>query len=215
MNDIGKKYHRLTIIGTAERTWDRRSQVRVRCDCGTENVVVLSSLKSGRPKSCGCWKIDFPGARTHGKTETGEYRVWSHMIGRCYNETDHKYPDYGARGIRVCERWRESFNAFLVDMGPRPSPEHSIDRRDNAGNYEPANCHWATATVQGQNKRNNVRITLDGESLVVAEVERRLGISRGSIVQVVRTQGLTHQAAVDRYVAKRRYLSSATPAGSA
>lgn len=89
----------------------------------------------------------------HGGVGTPEYRIWTHMKGRCLNETDARYADYGGRGIIVCDRWVESFAAFLADMGPRPSKSHSIDRIDNDGGYEPSNCRWATDQEQSLNKR--------------------------------------------------------------
>jgi hypothetical protein len=75
------------------------------------------------------------------------------MKTRCYNEKAPKYPNYGGRGIKVCDRWLHSFENFLADMGPKPGPEYSIDRKENDGDYEPGNCRWATPTQQAQNRR--------------------------------------------------------------
>ncbi len=115
--------------------------------------------------------------RTHGHAvaETRTYRTWQHMLGRCKT-----HPAYVARGIVVCDRW-QSFEAFLADMGERP-PGRSLDRVDNAGNYEPGNCRWATPREQQANMRTNVFLEYDGARLIVSEWARRVGIDRGTIV---------------------------------
>jgi hypothetical protein len=90
---------------------------------------------------------------THGLYGIPEYRAWAAMKSRCSNPKHPRWKYYGARGITVCERWLASFNNFWADMGPRPSPTHCLDRRDNDGNYEPANCHWATGDESRINRR--------------------------------------------------------------
>lgn len=97
----------------------------------------------------------------HGMTETSEYNTWCKMIARCHSPKDSRYEYYGARDIKVCDRWRNSFLAFYEDMGKRPSLEHSIDRTDNNGNYELENCRWATSSQQALNKRL-LRSTISG-----------------------------------------------------
>jgi hypothetical protein len=138
-----------------------KSKVRwlCRCDCGAELAVKVDALRSGNTKSCGCAKIDGLIARTlkHGNARAGaktsEYTIWKTMKDRCFRPANPRFKDWGGRGITVCARWRDSFGAFLADMGPRPSTRHSIDRIDNDGNYEPGNCRWATGLQQAANKR--------------------------------------------------------------
>jgi hypothetical protein len=99
------------------------------------------------------------------------------MKQRCGMTQGREYVYYGCRGITVCERWRESFEAFFADMGPRPSPKHSIDRIDNNGNYEPGNVRWATWAQQQNNRRSNIRVTIDDESMTLAQAAHKFGIS--------------------------------------
>src|SRR5574337_460855 len=98
-----------------------------RCVCGKERDVRVTDLRRGRNRSCGCTR-SYDHVTTHGKTDTAEYRIWRGMICRCHNPARSCFQIYGGRGISVCERWRKSFLDFLVDIGTRPSPRHSLER---------------------------------------------------------------------------------------
>jgi hypothetical protein len=118
-----------------------------------------------------------------GRSHSREYQVWRSMRGRCDRSTDRQFRDYGARGIKVCDRWLgpTGFVNFIADMGERPSSLHSIDRIDNDGPYSPDNCRWATRSEQQRNTRANRVLTLSGQSLSVAEWAERIGIPQTTI----------------------------------
>lgn len=150
----GERFGRLVIhefIGSDSR----HPRVRCLCDCGKWCEPHWGNVKRGVTQSCGCLHNEqlSKRAKTHGLTKTIEYRIWADMISRCERPTATGYKDYGDRGIGVCQTWRQSFVAFLADVGQRPSPLHSIDRINNDGNYEPGNVRWATKSEQRLNQR--------------------------------------------------------------
>ncbi len=108
------------------------------------------------------------------------------MKQRCYSHNKRNFADYGGRGIMVCERWRNSFENFLADMGPRPTPLHSIDRIDNSLGYDPANCRWATRTEQNRNKRSNRYMTMNGRTMILTDWAIETGIKRETIKERIR-----------------------------
>jgi len=182
----GSRYGRLTVISEAERykapSGHTERRVLCECDCGNRRVVLLNSVRSGRTHSCGCLANDATAARnrrnaTHRMSKSPTYLCWYSMRQRCNNTHHQAYAKYGGRGITVCERWEHSFENFLEDMGPRPSAEHSIDRIENDGNYDPENCRWASATQQGRNKHNNVLLSCHGDTMCQSEWAERIGIT--------------------------------------
>jgi len=149
-----------------------------RCDCGEDREAAGYDVRRGKVidcRTCGAERLRLASVK-HDRSLTNEYAIWTGMKTRCFNSHAAAYPDYGGRGITVCERWL-SFDAFLVDIGPRPSLTHSIERRDNDGNYEPSNCYWATLSEQAMNKRSTVRVEFRGETVTVQELSERTGVS--------------------------------------
>lgn len=182
---LGKRYGRLTIVCEAPRRLTSAGRpIRVfqcHCDCGTTVDVSLSDLRSGHTSSCGCLhrqvvaKLGRSNA-THGMTDSLTWKSWKSMLDRCYGEHRTDNHNYKARGIIVCERWRHSFEAFLADMGERPSRRHSIERIDNDGHYEPGNCCWATPEQQGRNRRTNHNMTMNGQTMCLKDWANKVGI---------------------------------------
>lgn len=187
-NDLtGTRFGRLTVVTLADR---RKKAWRwlCRCDCGNERIVWQSHLTAGRTLSCRCLAREVTRARsiTHGcspvKRATPEYRTWNYIITRCENPKSKNYPDYGGRGIRICPAWRESFETFLADVGPRPSAGHSIDRYpDVNGHYEPGNVRWATKKQQMRNTRRSRMLTLNGREQCIAAWSEELNLSQDVI----------------------------------
>ena len=134
-------------------------------------------------------------AESTSRKRSPEYMAWAQMKLRCLNPKSPKYPRYGGRGISVCSAWLE-FDAFIADMGARPSPDHSIDRIDNDGDYEPSNCRWATRTQQQRNREANRRLTHDGETATLAEWAERLGISTATLYSRVGRLGWSVEKAL-------------------
>lgn len=162
----GNVYGRLTLLKHAPRGKQlRHVHWWCRCTCGTVKIIAQTSMRQGLTLSCGCHRRELNALlhRTHGQAGTPLYHIWQLMVRRCYKPGAQNYLRYGGRGIRVCARWRHSFAAFASDMAPRPSPQHSIERINNEGHYEPGNCTWATRREQGANKRNNVWVTYKGQ----------------------------------------------------
>jgi hypothetical protein len=181
LNWIGEKYGRLTVRELHSRRGNKKLFFCV-CDCGAERVVQDSNLRSGHTTSCGCRHDEQRRLthRTHGQTKTAEHDIWVNIKQRCLNPSNPAFPRYGGRGITICPEWRDDFAAFFAHVGPRPSPDMSIDRIDNDRGYEPGNVRWATNSEQARNRRplprNGQKHELDGRWWTVQEIAKERGI---------------------------------------
>lgn len=193
----GKQFSRLRVLYyEGLRKWV------CQCSCGKMRVVSAGHLKSGNTKSCGCLQKDTNIARLtkHGGAAQGsrsEYQIWKGIRKRIYNSRAASYSRYGGRGISICERWEDSFENFLADMGARPSPQHSVDRRDNDGDYCPENCYWATASQQNRNTGRKLILTYKGESKPLAEWAESIGMRYRQLYRRIYTNKMTLEHAIE------------------
>lgn len=194
----GQTFNGLTTIEVSRR---RKCGIVVwlcRCECGNTTESGTQELRAGIKKSCGCWpKNSQHRRRTHaativslgtvGRMENG-YNIWTGVKQRCFTKSCRSYPNYGGRGITMAGHWRygdgerTGYECFMADMGPRPSLQHSIDRINPDGNYEPGNCRWADAESQQNNKRGVRKITAFGKTMSGAKWSREFGVKATCIM---------------------------------
>lgn len=169
--EVGSTYGRWTVLENLPST-KKYTRVLCKCSCEKETIrsVIKATLIDGKSKSCGCLIIENSKKtnKTHGLTKSPTYKSWIALRKRCTDIKNNYFKDYGGRGIYVCERWFNSFENFLEDIGHKPSKEYTLDRINNDGPYSPENCRWATLTEQGRNKSTNRLITLYGHTKCVA-----------------------------------------------
>lgn len=196
----GRKFGRLTATSWTGRR-DRGALVwNFACDCGVSVERVGVEVVRGKVLSCGCYKTEInirsleqfarpariKSGTTHGMSQTRTFYIWSGMIQRCTNSKASGFEHYGGRGIKVCNRWLNSFEAFLADMGVQPVGLQ-IDRIDNDGDYEPGNCRWVTCQVNMQNRRVSRAITHDGRTLNIKQWAAEIGLSHQAIAYRLRS----------------------------
>lgn len=184
----GRRFGRLTVLSFDEyESKSHSTRWNCLCDCGKQKSVLASCLKSGNTMSCGCYSSEQKSKRSwkHGTgNESRLYRIWSGMKSRCYSPADRNFKRYGARGITICDEWRNSFETFRDwALAHGYADDLSIDRIDNSGPYSPQNCRWTTRKVQNNNRRTNVYITYKGETHTATEWSEITGIKALTLAQ--------------------------------
>lgn len=200
----GRRFGLLTVTGIAPDIQHGRktdSCWHCACDCG--RMVIRRSrvlLRGDNEQSCGCFatKALIERSTTHNLSFHPLFGVWRGMRKRCNNPKHEAYDRYGGRGIKVCERWQNSFEAFLADMGTPPFGM-TLDRVDTNGHYEPGNCRWATRKTQGENSRSTVWVTLYDERMTLTDAATILGTNRGNLRRYANQNNLTIQQAVEQW----------------
>lgn len=189
---VGTQFGRWTVIEVPEDR-ARHRKVKVRCECGTEKMVALQSLRNGDSKSCGCWNRDL-NRKLHTRhllSNTPEYRYWQWMKRVCYNPRNRGYCDYGAKGITVHDNWRYDFQAFLDHVGRKP-PGHHLIRIDRDRPFEPGNVRWSV----GKENLNTITTDIDGITLPLTEWATISGVKRMTVWQRYRRDGWSAKNAV-------------------
>lgn len=180
VDKVGKRYGRLVVVKREIR--DQQGTFWFcQCDCGKTTVAQSGHLNAGMRVSCGCAQ-DGSHNKTHGMSRSSEYAAWDNARDRCRNPKNRKYPLYGGRGISMCKEWSESFEAFLADMGKKPTKKHTLERLDGNSGYTPENCVWATPVQQNNNRSINRYIDVNGKSLTIAQASRLTGIPHATIL---------------------------------
>lgn len=182
---IGERFGMVVIDGPTYKVKSRDYAMAL-CDCGVRRPFQVRYLIQEKTFSCGCLS---PMINLFCKQKTHNYRsryadamhiklyhTWSSIKSRCHNTKNKDYKKYGAKGISVCDKWRDSFEAFLLDMGEPPTQKHTIERENSKGDYEPNNCKWANYTEQANNRSNNTTIKFDGKIKTLSQWSKELGI---------------------------------------
>lgn len=197
----GERYGRLVAIKRTEYQAPEDSRKRswwlFKCDCGEEKIICLEPVRKGKTSSCGCLRTEELVKRSiiHGhkrnRKESRTLNSYKHMISRCYDSSDPKYHRYGERGIKVCDRWRESFLNFLEDMGENLG-KLTIERINNDGNYEPGNCRWATNFEQSRNKSTNVFVEWEGQTMILKDFAKAVNVEYKRLHFIMKRDGISH-----------------------
>lgn len=191
----GIQFSHLEVLRRGPSGKDRSPRWYCRCVCGEQTLVRASNLRSGHTRSCGC-----QGRRSR-VVRDKTYNAWSAMRQRCTNPNSPTWKNYGGRGIAVSPLW-EDFQRFLHDVGPAPSPKHSLDRIDPDGDYEPGNVRWATPEEQARNRRSTRMLTFKGEAKPLSVWADQFQIPRGTLLWRV-NRGWNVEQALTKPVSRR------------
>jgi len=203
-----KTFSRLTVQDCV--VLDQQTYWYCTCSCGNEQYVRSASLRSGKTKSCGCLQKESAAKHivttkkhsTHKLSDSNEHAIWQAMKQRCHNPNNRQYKNYGGRGIYVCDRWKESFENFYSDMGPKPQGL-TLDRIDNNGPYTPENCHWTTPKEQARNLRKNRIVTYKGRTLPLVTLCDELNLKHKPIYKRIFERGWDVKKAIEQPLQKR------------
>lgn len=189
-NIIGEKFGRLTVTGLSDKKGGRKRYWICECDCGNTVLVRSDNLRSKTTMSCGCFKKEQDKinlAKNHkgyNSQQSRLYHIWQGMRRRCENTSCAEYPEWGGRGITVCDEWSKDYKPFMNWSASNGYRDFlSIDRIDVNGNYEPSNCRWVTAKVQANNRRSNINVEYNGEIHNLSQWGVFLGIKQGTLYE--------------------------------
>lgn len=208
---IGKKIGMLTVVGFGESYISpsglyKCKRYKVVCDCGKEKDMTKGVLLKNNTRSCGCYSAQLASEnggknKTHGETKTRTYKTWVSMKSRCYCKNAGNYYNYGAKGIKVCDEWKASYEAFVRDMGLRPNGK-TLDRIDALGDYNKNNCRWASPKEQAINRgttklqcndlREICRLFKLGKK--AKEIAKSYGVTFGYVYSIVKRGGSSYSA---------------------
>lgn len=185
----GERFGRLTVTTYAGKAPNGHTLWECKCSCGAFVTVSRSNLISGRQVSCGCKRREQAGMinQTHGGRNSRLYSIWCNMITRTTNPKGTAYHRYGGRGVKMCEEWRNNFEAFRDwALANGYTEELTIDRIDNDGGYEPDNCRWVPWSEQFNHRSNTKLITYHGETLSISQWAEKLNISKTMLYQRIK-----------------------------
>lgn len=215
MNDLtGQRFGKLIVIRPLETDNRGYKHYLCQCDCGNQKEVSSRGLRRGSTKSCGCYRSEISRNKairlldqtTHGMSKTRLYHIYYGMKARCYNPNNHKYKNYGGRGITICDEWMNSFESFRDwSLANGYRDDLSIDRINSDGNYEPSNCRWADNITQENNRTNNTIYEYKNIFHTQKEWCELLGCNRSTITRAIK-RGLTFEQFIENYEAGQRVI---------